>query len=593
MKTASSAPNFNYGYPTPGPQNPTGHEVMNHVFFISRSEWKHVREEERFDYIVIGTGFCALGFVDRILDKNPNARILILERGPFFLPEHFQNLPLPYQQTLGGLSETFPWTLSSKTISGCFIKWQHGMVPFFGGRSTLWSAWCPRPTREEMQGWPEQVINVANNYFEHAEKLLNVVSASEIDKDRTAPPSEKRPIFGILQEKLTQRLQEQLGKIDSATRAIPAPLAVGSPRLHGVDFDKFSTPGPLLVLIDKQRKRAKKGEGAPLKIMTNCTVSKILQQGGKATALETTQGVVNIGDSKVILAMGTLPPTTLILNSFPQVKNAGERFTAHFISAIVARVPREDYDFHTEIAELELGAIYMAGVDKTTQGQYHIQLTVLSDKNPEENAETAARHMPDVVATATPEQMCTSKDYVLFVCAVLGELDYRNKNNWFRKTDDGDPTTNVMLQVIENANDFSVWNTMDEAAFQALERVFSPKGESRVEYWHSESDGSGNWSPSRPPLEQIRVPGLVHEGSTMWIGDDDDAVVGLDYRPKGVENVYITGASLWPTGASWNPTMTMVGLAQHLADTLTEQPTKPEVLGDRSLEATQTFSALT
>ena len=66
----------------------------------------------------------------------------------------------------------------------------------------------------------------------------------------------------------------------------------------------------------------------------------------------------------------------------------------------------------------------------------------------------------------------------------------------------------------------------------------------------------------------IRVPGLVHEASAMWIGDDKEAPVGLDYRPKGVENVYITGGSLWPTGASWNPTPTMVAMATHLADTL-------------------------
>ncbi|XOI98805.1 hypothetical protein ACMX2M_23695 [Paenibacillus polymyxa] len=151
MKTASSSPNFNYGYPTPGPQNPTGSQVMDHVFFLSQEEWKRVREEERFNFIIIGSGFCALGFADRVLQNDPHARILIIERGPFFLPEHFQNLPLPFQKTLGGLSETFPWTLSAATINQQYIKWQHGMVPFFGGRSTLWSSWCPRPTREEMR----------------------------------------------------------------------------------------------------------------------------------------------------------------------------------------------------------------------------------------------------------------------------------------------------------------------------------------------------------------------------------------------------------------------------------------------------------
>ena len=57
----------------------------------------------------------------------------------------------------------------------------------------------------------------------------------------------------------------------------------------------------------------------------------------------------------------------------------------------------------------------------------------------------------------------------------------------------------------------------------------------------------------------------------MWIGEDQNSVVGLDYRPHGVENVYVTGGSLWPTSGSWNPTLTMVALSQHLADTLTSE----------------------
>jgi len=601
MKTATSAPNFNYGFPTPGPQDPSGNQVMNHVFFLSQGAWKEVREKERFDYIVIGSSFCALGFVDRVLRNDPHARILVIERGPFFLPEHFQNLPLPFQQTLGGMSETFPWTLSSRTIGdGGYIKWQHGMVPFFGGRSTLWSAWCPRPTHEEMEGWPEKVIAAANEYFESAERLLNVVPASEIDRGRAAPQPGTRPVYGILQEKLTERMVEGLERIDSATRAIPAPLAVGAPELHGMDFVKFAVPGPLLEVLSAAKAREKAKEGAPLRIVTDCTVTRVLQQQGRATALETTQGVVNVGDAKLILAMGTLPPTTLVLNSFPQVENAGERFTAHFITSVVARVPRADYEFHGEIGELELAAIYMAGVDRKTRGQYHIQLTALSDRHPAANAQTAARYMPDVVATASPEQLRTSEDYVVFVCAVLGELDYRNEENWLRKMEGSDPTTNVLLQVLENENDRSVWSTMDEGTFQALERVLSPGGAERVEYWHKDPDDEedpGAWAKGRPTEKMIRVPALVHEGSTLWIGDDRDAVVGLDYGLKGVGNVYVTGGSLWPTGASWNPTMTMVALAQHLADLLSkkaaEPSTEPVVMGDRSLEATHTHSALT
>ena len=550
---------------------------MNHVFFVSNSEWKQVREEQQFDYIIIGSAFCGYAFAQRVLAKRPETRILMLERGPFFLPEHFQNLPLPYQQTLGGLSETFPWTLSLQTHNGRYIKWQHGMVPFFGGRSIMWSAWCPRPTPEEMTDWPAEVIAAAQRNYPEAEKLLHVIPASEIDQDRDSPsPRGHRPIYGIVQEKMFAVLEQGLKKIPSATRVIPAPLAVGATDLE-LDFQKYAVPGPLLGLVDKQRQLASVGKGAELKIATGCIVERIVSQDGKATALETSRGMVNIGDSEVVLAMGTLPATTLVLNSFPQVKNAGKRFTAHFISSITARIPREDYDFHARIGELELGAIYLAGVDKKTGGQYHIQMSVLSDRDPVKNAALAARHMPDVVATASLQQLITSEKYIVFVCAVLGEMNYRSKDNWLRLNGDTDPTTNVMLQALEDDADASVWNTMDEGTFQALERVLSPKGPGRVEYWHDGQGNSGEWRTQQPSVEQIRVPGLVHEGSTMWIGKDDESVVGLDYRPRGVENVYVTGGSLWPSSGSWNPTLTMVALAQDLAETRMEKQAEKHV----------------
>jgi hypothetical protein len=72
MNDASSPPNSDYGFSTPGPQTPTGQDVMNQVFFLSDFEWNEVREKKTFDYIVIGSGFCALGFVEAVLNwKQP------------------------------------------------------------------------------------------------------------------------------------------------------------------------------------------------------------------------------------------------------------------------------------------------------------------------------------------------------------------------------------------------------------------------------------------------------------------------------------------------------------------------------------------
>ncbi|WP_426300278.1 GMC oxidoreductase [Arthrobacter sp. R-11] len=545
---------------------------MDHVFFLSEGEWKTVREEEQFDHIVIGSGFCGYAFAERTLTVNPHARILIIERGPFFLPQHFQNLPLPYRETLGGLSETFPWTLAAATAGqpAGKISWQHGMVPFYGGRSIMWSAWCPRPEEDEMRGWPRAVMDAAKAHFSTAEDLLNVVPADQIDAGASADLvdliNNTRPVYGIMQKALQERLAAGLHGIDSATRSMPAPLAAASGATSGIDFAKFSTPAVLLELSDRQQLLASEGKGSPLRVVTDCTVKSVIQQDGRATALDTSRGVVNVGDANLVLAMGTLPPATLVLNSFPQVPRAGESFSAHFITSVVARIPRQDYEFSEALGELELAAIYMAG--KSAAGmQYHVQLSVLSDRKPAENAQKSERYAPDVVATASMAQLLSSEDYLVFVCAVLGELDESNPENHLRLSGGMDTTANVTLQVLANATDDDTWDTMDEGTFQMLERVLSPGGAGRVEYWHGDPN-TGSWAADRPGIPERRVPGLVHESSSLPIGEEEDAVVGVDYRLNGVENVFVSGGSLWPTGGSWNPTMTMVALAQDLAERL-------------------------
>ncbi len=573
MGASAASTNLNHGFPAPGPQSPTGQQVMNHVFFLSETEWKHAREEETFDLVIIGTGFCGLAVAERALSQNPHCRILMIERGPFFLPEHFQNLPLPFVDTMGGLSETFPWTLSAETARGNgTIRWQHGMGPFIGGRSTLWSAWCPRPTKKEMTGWPEETINNARKYFKSAEKLLQVQKADEIDagKDQRSLllTSYQRPVYGKLQKRIQQLLEQGATSIKGIYRTEPAPLASDAEDIDGIDFQKFAVPAGLLSLSDNQAKAYQEGTAARLSIVTQCVVERILQQDGVATALQTSRGTMPLGDAKLILSLGTLPPATLIRNSFPESRNIGKRFSAHFITSIVSRVPKEDIEKGGGFGELELAANYIAGIAKNYEQQFHIQLSTLWDKNPEKNAGTARRYMPDVVATASMAQLESSKDHVVFVSAVLGELDFRNPNNWFlANPQDNNLTTNSLLQITENESDAQTWDAMDHATFGILEEVVSPEGAARVEYWHGSPD-KGCWKSERPPKEQRRVDATVHESSTLHIGNTESAPVDINYKLRGTKNVFVTGAALWPQGGSWNPTMTMVALAQDLADQL-------------------------
>jgi len=169
---------------------------------------------------------------------------------------------------LGGDSETFPFTLSEKTVAEKQLGYCHGSCPFFGGRSTFWSAWCPQPTSALMRDFPESMITTTENdgFWQKAHEILNVTSATEIEDT----------VFGDLQKMISEKLEQctisQLVK--TADISEPAKLAVGHKHdsTTTLKFNKFSTPGPLLARYETQRQEAEKGKAVPLEIRLNCTV---------------------------------------------------------------------------------------------------------------------------------------------------------------------------------------------------------------------------------------------------------------------------------------------------------------------------------
>jgi hypothetical protein len=306
-------------------------------------------------------------------------------------------------------------------------------------------------------------------------------------------------------------------------------------------------------------------------VIFDCTVEKILHDGKKATALQTSQGTtLPLNNSKLILAMSTLPATTLVLNSFqntefPQLSNVGKRFTAHFVSSVIARIPRQSLPLAENDPEVELGAVYISGMKE--EAQYHLQLSGVACTQCKDD-----NNIHDICkkysANSIPRECIDiSQDFVVVSCSTLGELDYKNKSNQFNLTNNCQClTTNGELKLRLNERDKQLWDLMDSVTFNVMNKLSSSANSDDLEYWHE----TGNtWKKHAPPSEQIRKKTLVHDASTMWIGDtgDTEAPVGLDYRLQGVDNVYITGGALWPTGGSWNPVLTIVAMAMHLADT--------------------------
>ncbi|KAH0432022.1 2-keto-gluconate dehydrogenase [Colletotrichum camelliae] len=560
--------------------------VMTKDYFIDNSKLEGILDEGEYDYIVVGSGCTALAFIQEVLRKNEHARILCLERGEFWLPAHFQNLPLPFKTVLGGPSETFPWTLSKKTFSDPLLKFCHGSCPFFGGRSLFWSAWSPQPKVKDMRDFPKSMIDSTEKpeFWELAKDLLHVTGADEIGDS----------VYSGLQREIDGRLKEHISGIATAEYSEPAQLAVGQASVtSNLRFNKFSTPAPLLKLYEEQKSK----NAASLDILLNCTVKTLGaiddDEHGHVHSIETTRGTITWqGDStKVILCAGAFPAATILLNSFPQCRETvGKRVSGHFLTHIVARAPLSAFNWIPVGTEsdkkrrLEIAAHYLAGKDSGSGQQYHVQITAIQSPDPKMDAEDAARECPDYAAAATYEQLEHSTEHVVFVCATLGEFSERNLDNWFRPDPSNpDVTTNMKLQYTLTKSDRQLWDTMDKATYQTIEKMVTPAEselpsgsepstkapESVLEYWHNDGPDTnkGSWKAGKPDPSEIRIPGIVHETSTAFMGSEpsDGSSVGPDYSVHGVPNVFVTGGALFPTAGSWNPTLTMCGFAQDLA----------------------------
>ncbi|KAK1703473.1 hypothetical protein BDP67DRAFT_549800 [Colletotrichum lupini] len=249
-----------YGYPEPIPTSVMArnyfarYEAILLGFLMLRDQtWESILAHGDFDYI-------------KAVELDPYVKILCLERGD----------------------------LRNKELGFCY-----GSCPFFGGRSTFWSSWSPRPSLDLMRDFPEAMKKTA----EH-----------ECCIDRI--------------------LKDSISNIPTADYVELAPLAVGRRNLTSrLRFDKFSVLG-----------YPKANHGAPLEIKVDCAV-KSMEKGDEddcVRMIETSKGTLlwTGNKTKIILYARTVPNATMLLKSFESCRNTiGEIFTGYYDIYISARCP--------------------------------------------------------------------------------------------------------------------------------------------------------------------------------------------------------------------------------------------------------------
>ena len=183
---------------------------------MSEERWNECRKQGNFDYVVIGSSFCAWAFTKRMLEKNLKAKILILERGEC---KDFEKFSPSCKRRLTYATKTCHWATTKVMQEGKYIKKQDGVNDVFGGQSAFWRGWCPKPTREELDGWPESVKDIIEDYFPKAAELINVVSADKIGINKSCEFGE---LQAVLVEKMKSRLPEAFKRVEHASFALKA-----------------------------------------------------------------------------------------------------------------------------------------------------------------------------------------------------------------------------------------------------------------------------------------------------------------------------------------------------------------------------------
>lgn len=175
-----------------------GRFICNGLDEALRSTDTNIRPDARpFDIIVIGGGSFGAVLAQRLFtcDKPHSHRILVLEGGPFVLPEHVQNLPVL------GLNPPAPTSIHDLRLAGqdraprnevWGLAW-HGNQKFpglaycMGGRSVFWGGWSPQPIDTELPAarWPADVLTDlagplgAKSYFQEASELIGVAETND------------------------------------------------------------------------------------------------------------------------------------------------------------------------------------------------------------------------------------------------------------------------------------------------------------------------------------------------------------------------------------------------------------------------------
>jgi choline dehydrogenase-like flavoprotein len=442
-----------------------------------------------FDVIVVGGGTFGSVVAERLFNHDPtrSRRILVLEAGPFVVPEHVQNLPF-----MGGAPSTrAPWTFHPALNYA-------GLLFAIGGRSLTWGGWSPELLDEEMTKWPASVRSAlrppaAEGYFADASRVIGVKETNDfiyghlhtalrkILRDAIGSgvvktgftfaelldhPAVRYPDPG--EPPLTEEMLRDWLNLDPKDKTkmaelkelfkLEAPLAVQSSTIPGFfPGNKFSTV-PMLVRAVRIASTDADGVGTiadarkRIMVVPNCHVQDLITEtqsdgwvrvtGVRVWEKGASRAIMlapasERGQPVVVLANGTIESTRIALTTFQQslagraASRMGKNLMAHLRSNLFIRVKRDSIAKHLPaetISSLQCSALLVKGKAKNGH-TFHFQITAsgLGKLGADAEAEMFKK-MPTI--EHVQEMMRATDDTVVICVRGIGDMAAGNADSF-------------------------------------------------------------------------------------------------------------------------------------------------------------------
>jgi hypothetical protein len=578
-----------------------------------------------FDVVVIGSGmygaFTAAKIYERArresLERRP--RILVLESGPFLIPEHFQNFTRigPFFDLVNrpAVDENQSWLTQVDYTGGPLqgVSPHHRCV---GGKSLFWGGWAPPLSNDDGQDdlaqWPQEVRDFLLSPEGYAE------IARQIGTDVTADY-----IHGPLMERLKTAAKQVLadGTVPHLTRVMDAPIAVHAQGVESglLSMGKFSS---LPLLLDSIREDAESSAGSNanrfLFLVPNTEVLQVETEEAQATGLvlavrepsrdPNAPGMVRrikrfaLSDGAMVcLAGNAINSTRLALSSFSKPPQLGEDLSGKNLMVHV----RGNYSWRIRKSALQLPAMSELGTSAlhvegrvpigspaNRLGRFHFQFYAVRSQNDnyEEHLYRLIPNVEDLDEVAQAVSSTDMDDWIVVGIRTCGETfgdpnadpGKRESSSisvnpfggvgddvYFNGDDQEIRVPKVFVTLVERDADATVRAAQKEAAFAFVAALVnrSPAAalsttDNDLQYIGGHEDGVGT---------------TYHESGTLWLGDDpDSSVTDVHGHFHHVTNAFCVDQAIFPTVGSANPVPTGLALsnmvATHMVSRFTSSP---------------------